>query len=250
MPDESDRENVAKAIPSDALGWLIYGSAARRDTSIHSDVDIIAIVPTNRKSRSFGRINATYYTMEKLSSSSGTIFGQHLRSDAVVMADTQNVIETTLGSFRAADPELVMHKLRRAAVALTSSNVSHSRYLPGVVRLSRYLLRTAMYAHAIQRGAPCFSVRQLAKLHGDPGLIQLLSSHETEQTPMGARMLEDLLQRLFSIIGEVEVNPFGTVEGFIVGRWNSDPDSSNTVLLTIGRSSQDIPYNEIPRVVL
>lgn len=55
------------------------------------------------------------------------------------------------------------------------------KYLPGLLREARYLLRSCLYAQAMAASDPCYSVRELAVRHSAPHLTHLQASRQPRE---------------------------------------------------------------------
>src|SRR5690606_16090309 len=111
----------------------------------------------------------------------GTLFGAHLRRDGKVLWDPSGDLERGIQGMGAIDTSRLLARASTMAQLFTTPKHDLPKYLNGLLREARYLLRSCLYAHAISEGSPCFSVRELAQRHGDPDLTFLLASrHESE----------------------------------------------------------------------
>jgi len=243
-------ELVLDVLPPEAVGVVLYGSVARGDSKSHSDIDVLVVGAQHRRTRTVGNISVSTYGPAQLSRAKGTLFGMHLARDGKILHDSSEFTEDALQAFGPVDAGAVISKVRKIAVALHSDDISRQRYLPGLVRLARYLLRTTLYTTALQTGPPCFSLDGLAERFGDPTLPVLLSSHEAVHGPPTVDKLDELVARLERSLGAIGQNPYLSLEALIVGEWDRYPDAANAALLALSTSHQDLPYAEIPRIVL
>ena len=175
--DAETSSHVLGLVPGTSIAVLLYGSRARHDHTPESDVDVLTLVDHPAGSKSAGGVNMSYYTRDQLRSSSGTLFGMHLRRDGRVVTDTNSELATILDGLGGPDPHLLMRRVHHFCTLLLVNQDEQYRHLTRLVRLSRYLLRSAIYGRAIKEGQPCFSVRELAVRFEDPELVELLSSH-------------------------------------------------------------------------
>ncbi len=165
-------ESILADIPGlerlDAL--MVYGSQARGDAVETSDLDLLGLVQEPTTSTRSGDVHLSYYTVEQLASGVGTLFGAHLRRDGEVLFDKRGELLAALDRMGPVDTALVQDRSRNMSQLFTTPDLDLPRYLPGLLREARYLLRSCLYASAIAEGRPCFSVRELARRHGDPDL--------------------------------------------------------------------------------
>jgi hypothetical protein len=249
LNDELIRQ-VVQLLPRSARAVLLYGSRARGDSHQHSDVDVLVIAERHAKTRALGPVSVTTYGSSQIEDADGSLFGMHLARDGVVLHDQDGWLRGILDAFRPSDPGLIIARVRALAVALTSDERSRRRHVRGMVRLARYLLRTALYAKALDPGPPCFSISGLAERFGQPELSVLLSSHELVHGAPSVDVLDDLTRRLGDVVGPIQANPYGSLEALIVAEWSNHKDVSNSALLALADDRADLPYAEIPRIVL
>ncbi|MCL2489576.1 MAG: hypothetical protein FWF36_02435 [Propionibacteriaceae bacterium] len=122
------------------------------------------------------------------------------------------------------------------------------KYLLGLLREARYLLRSCMYAQSIAEGAPCFSIRELGKRHDDPQLVTLLSSRPTKSETLSD--YEDCLRRLRGIIGEFPASPHGSLEATIVNEWGTKDDVLSMAFMALGATGAGAGYAEVEKILL
>lgn len=157
-----DMIDSVPTMPEDPLGLLVYGSWARGDAVSGSDLDLLVVVENPQPSTYSGDVSLSYYTIEQLESGKGTLFGAHLRRDAKVLWDVGD-ISTIISMMGDVDTTRLFVRARNMSKVLGSPERDLPRYLPGLLREARYLLRSCLYARAIADGNPCFSVREIAQ---------------------------------------------------------------------------------------
>lgn len=168
-------------IPADVEGLLVYGSHARGDAVADSDLDLLALTATARPSTHAGSISISYYTRNQLATGIGTLFGAHLRRDAKVMWDDHGHLTRAIDAMGDVETDRLFDRARTMSELFTNLDRDLPRYLTGLLRQARYLLRSCLYARAIASDRPCFSVRELAARHNDPDLARLLASRQTTE---------------------------------------------------------------------
>jgi hypothetical protein len=173
----------------------------------------------------------------------------HLARDGVVLHDTNGELASLLAALSPPDAVQLLDRVHRFTAALDVSKDDEARYIEGLCKLGRYLLRTAIYARALRDGRPSFSLDDLGEINSQPELPVVLSSHDDVYPPPSKEVLADLRNRLTDEFGSIAENPYGSLEALIVGSWDEDPDLSNLATLAIS-SGDDLPYEELPKVVL
>lgn len=182
-------------------GLLIYGSRARGDAVEDSDLDVLALVDRPMPSIHSGNVSVAFYTSEQLASGIGTLFGAHLRRDAKVIWDVSGVLKAHISQMGDVDTDRLLARAWEMSQIFGALRRDLPRYLPGLLREARYLLRSCLYANAIASGNACFSVRELAQRHQDARLVWLLRSRNTLHPRQSE--LDECLTRLARILGEL-----------------------------------------------
>ena len=133
----------------------------------------------SRPSTYSGDVNISYYTRAQLPTGVGTAVwcspqvGRESRLGRILGRLTDAV--EAMGEV---DTERLLRRALHMSELFTSLERDLPKYLSGLLREARYLLRSCLYAQAIADGRPCFSIRELAARHNDPHLASLLASRQ------------------------------------------------------------------------
>lgn len=232
----------------DVAGLLIYGSRARGDALADSDLDVLALVPSSRPSIHSGNVSISFYTLDQLTTGIGTLFGAHLKRDSRIVWDPEGLLSIAVQAMGEVDTDRLLARAREMSELFTTPTQDLPKYLPGLLREARYLLRSCLYAQAIAAGRPCFSVRELAARQGDPPLASLLASRQPEDP--SAVDLEECLARLQRIVGPFPLSRNGSLEATIVNHWGEASDLLSVAFLALGVTGQGTDYAEVEKILL
>jgi hypothetical protein len=193
-------------------------------------------------------VNVSYYTVEQLSTGIGTLFGAHLKRDGKIVGDESGRLSLAVEKMGEVDTDRLLARALTMSELFTSPERDLPKYLPGLLRQARYLLRSCLYAQAIADCDPCFSVRELAVRHGDPNLARLLASRQ----PAGATAadLEECLSRLRGIIGEFPPSKHGSLEATVVNEWGQASDILSMAFMALGATGKGSDYAEVEKILL
>lgn len=239
---------AARIVPDDTLGVVVYGSRARGDAAEASDLDLLALVENQRPSMDCENVSLSFYTATQLASGIGSLFGAHLRRDGRVIFDTNDQLESLVDSLVSVDVKRLFRRLSYFSVIFGSLDHDLPKHLPGLLRMARFFLRSALYALAIEQGRECFSVRELAVRYKDPKLATLLSSRSSSKDSHDT--LRECLERLSKIVRPLRENPHGSLEALIVNEWNPESELIAVAMRALGTERVGGGYGDVRKVLL
>lgn len=250
VPSTLRAELRSKAI-GDWQAMLLYGSWARGDADVDSDLDVLLLnADTSYRSGRNEQISLAQYSCVDVANLTGTLFGFHLVRDGIILHDTGDQLARALAEILPPAPGSIITRVSSLTPVLDVSESDRREYIEGLTKVARYLLRTAMYAQALDEGRPCFSVREIAIRNYDASLEAVLSSHEAVRPAASPETFDDLRRRLTAALGSLAPNPYGTLHGLIEGSWTDNRELSNFATLILAGEEDALPYDELPRVTL
>ena len=193
-------------------------------------------------------MNISYYTRDQLSTGVGTLFGAHLKRDAKIVWDDHGHLSRAVQHMGEVDTDRLLTRVHRMSELFTSQERDLPKYLPGLLRQARYLLRSCLYARAIAAGDPCFSVRELAIRHGDPNLARLLASSQPGEAT--GTDFQECLSRLRRIIGDFPPSEHGSLEATVVNEWEQPSDVLSMAVMALGATVEGSDYAEVEKILL
>lgn len=235
-------------LPMEVEGLLVYGSQARGDAVIGSDLDVLALVAAPRPSTHAGDVNVSYYTRQQLSTGVGTLFGAHLKRDAKIIWDHHGHLTRAVDAMGEVDTDRLLARARSMSELFTNPKRDLPKYLSGLLRQARYLLRSCLYAQAIADGDSCFSLRELAVRHDDPDMARLLASRQPSEATVAD--FDECLSRLREIIGKFPPSEHGSLEATIVNEWGSPSDVLAMAFMALGATGKGSDYAEMEKILL
>jgi hypothetical protein len=236
------------AFPDTVTGILVYGSRARGDALATSDLDLLALVPTRLPSVNAGLVSIGFYTAAQLLTGISSLFGAHLKRDAVILQDEDGRLAQLLEQMGEVDTTRLLTRVRAMCELFTAPDKDLPKYLPGLLREARYLLRSSLYALAIAEGRPCFSVRELALRHNDPTLAQLLASRHEDGPEIADYM--SCQKRLRQLVGDFPISRHGSLEATVVNEWGTQGDLLSMAFMALGSSGGGSDYAEVEKILL
>ena len=248
--DREERSSLISRWPEATRGLLIYGSRARGDYLATSDFDLLRLSQVPYPTFKVGRVSVSTYTPKQLRSASQTLFGTHLLRDARILFDPSDELAQIIATLQPAIPDTLLETVHHYSTVLDEPVDEQLKHCSGLVRLARYLLRTAIYAQSMREGPPCFSVRELAQRFSDPDLATLLASDPNVTGPPTMAKLQELTRRLRSIVGPPPHNSFGSLDALAVATWDSDRNLSALTIRAASEDDETLDYSDLPKVLL
>jgi Nucleotidyltransferase domain len=234
---------VGAGVPANALALMLYGSIARGDSNTDSDIDVLVLVPERPGSVVLGALSIVRYLptqIEAMVSARG-LFAWHLKTEGVYLEDDHDRLRSLLDAHRGPDPHATLVRVRELTPVL---DVSKEQFhaAPGIARVAKYLLRTAIYAQAIASGYHSFEVNAASATIDKTGAIGEImrrsaigSSHDWATFLTVRKLLDDL-------VGGLRENEFGSLDALVVRTSGLNASLSALALHALTNLTDEMAY--------
>lgn len=176
---------------------ILYGSRARGEADLESDVDLILAEPGSglRRPHVSNGVSVHWYSQDWLTSEarSGNLFVYHVAFEGVVLLDSESFLIKLRDSF--VQKPSYRDQANEAAAVLTLS--MGQRWVDSGAIRKRFFwaLRTLLIAEAADKGRPVFSAKSLEYVAGISGIEQLIKRRldvdQAECQRIGKAVLEN-----------------------------------------------------------
>jgi predicted nucleotidyltransferase len=202
---------------------LLYGSCARGDSRPGSDIDLLIVGELSMPIPREKKLSVTAYAPSHLLAMArhGSLFVLHLREEARIMVDRQDIIPPILGAWKTPDYDRLFDGLRAAASVL---DVPPGQVKTAIVRRAAlFVLRSVLYAECARRGTPTFGMSSVATFLGDSRIWELF---EDVHWAGDIEVVTKAMALLDTYLGGRQRNPFGGLEPLAVNYHKRYPMAS------------------------
>jgi predicted nucleotidyltransferase len=250
---DSVTDEVAAAalhVHGPTLALMLYGSYARGDAEPASDIDLLQVVPRRPGSYVVGSVAVVAYTLDQLRSMSlaGSLFAWHLRTEGVVLDDPEQLLSAVLFEHPGPATERTLRRVRQLAAVLEVSRREFEQYGPRILRVARYLLRTAMYAQSLAAGETSFSIERAAKAANAEVHLSLVIRAAVETTWSTLAWYRDALVELLD--APLATNRYGSLEALAINSWDTDRQLAAIAVQALSAEGGELDYGILPTPVL
>lgn len=230
-------------VPDDALALMLYGSRARGEASTESDTDVLVLVTDRPGSSVAGSLSVVRYMPLQISEmvAARSLFAWHLRTEGIYLEDEARALEQLLAAHPGPDP---VQSLARVKELTSVLDISQEQFqgAPGITRVAKYLLRTTVYARAIDVGHHSFAIDGASAAVDPSGAVGRLlrRSNETPQTTW-AEFIQ-VRDALRSLVGVLLPNEFGSLEALVVRASLTQPSLSALGLHALTSPTAELAY--------
>lgn len=243
-------DDAIAQLTGDSIAVMLYGSHARGDAGLTSDVDLLQLVPHSPRSYTSARVSVVAYTPAQLKemAAQGSLFAWHLRTEGVVVHDPQGLLRESLAVHSGPAFARTLLRVADLSAIVDLGRSEFTAYANRATRTARYLARTAMYARALEAGGSSFNLDAAAISAGRPHLAQLLGRPSEAATDWGTFVA--YRSALSELIGPLRRNPFKSLEALAVQSWEKDPHLASLAIQTLLPHDGEIAYSSLPPPVL
>jgi hypothetical protein len=239
-----DRDpQILAHVPDDAMAVMLYGSCARGDTTADSDTDLLLLVPDRPGSSVIGALSIVRYLPSQIEEmvAERSLFSWHLRTEGIYLRDRGRRLKTILGAHAGPNPTRSLAAVHELTAVL---DVSEEQFeaAPGITRVVRYLLRTAVYAHAINVGHQSFAVGSAADAVDPSGCMRSLLERREGSAQRDWAAFVNMRTALHGLLGGLRSNEFGSLEALVVRASASQRSLSALALHALSEPSGELAY--------
>ena len=238
--------DAALRVQGPTLALMLYGSHARGDADSGSDIDLLQVAAHGARSYVVGSVTVVSYTLDQLRSMTlaGSLFAWHLRTEGVVLEDLDGLLVSVLDEHPGPATDNALHRVRQLAAALDVSRREFDEHGPRILRVARYLLRTAVYARSCAAGETSFSSRRAAKAAGAEEYLPLIGRTGVEVGWPTLTWYRDALVELVG--GPLAANLYGSLEALAVNAWETDRQLAALAIQALSDASGELDYTTMP----
>lgn len=231
---------------------MLYGSTARGDAYPESDIDVLQLVPSTPGTETHGKISIVSYVPAQLEAMSlgRSLFAWHLRIEGRTIHDPNGDLRRILESHPGPDGAATLDRLRSLSAVLDVEVREFELHEEGLRRVGRFLLRTAVYAKAIDAGAGTFATVQAATVADPSGRTEDVLERLRTPSPDSWTHFVTCRALLAELIGDLTKNDFDSLEALVVRSETSDAGLSSLALHVISNATGELDYSQVEMPIL
>ena len=181
------------------LSLLLYGSRARGDHRLRSDVDLLGIVENGAIGKEVAARGSSFYHYPLPSlikgATNGDLFVSHLVHEAKVLHDTVDIFKRVQASFRWRDSYRDERRNSKIIIRFITDRPD-SLTKPAVRKRLVWAIRTLIISTAAEQKIPIFGSKDLSSFVSMPylkGVIEMRNTIEVDDLIAAAKAVSDSL---------------------------------------------------------
>lgn len=242
--------SVLSVVSGPHRGLLLYGSQARGDATSDSDIDILQLVDQTPRAYRNDPYSFTAYTPRQLKEMvrGGSLFAWHLAIEGVPLHDPDGDLRDALALHPGPDANQILSRVRDLSPVLDIAQSDFEGIRTRIIRIAQFLLRSAVYAHAIRIGYHSFSLNGaiahigLADSAGPLFAVPPNNSdwHDFQRTK----------QLLGQLVGRLHRNPYVSLDALAVQTADSDSTLSSLAIQSLIDENTELDYATLPPPII
>ncbi len=243
MISEDLRQLILTSIPQAHIGLLLFGSHARGDATISSDIDVLMLVDEPAKSYRSGTVSVSAYTRSHLLQLArhGSLFVRHIVDEALSVENGDSILEELRRNLRIpASYSTLRNDILASTALLDVDAATFNKHRAGLAEAAKYISRTLLYAELADRKLLTFNFEAAATLGDAQDLLRVPKDCNVWQHSD----LKTIQSWLSARLGCIAQNTSSTLEALIL---NAHGRSELTVVLglRILGAAASSPYEDL-----
>jgi len=229
----------------DYVALILFGSHARGDATLSSDIDILQVVNARKPSYRKCQLCYSVYTPNQLYAMAkhGSLFALHVVREAKEIDDVHGILKRVRDKFEPpASYASLQEDVRHASRLLDVNVTTYNQYWQGFHSLMSYLLRTFLYSKIYDQGRITFSMTEVVEYFEDVAINDVLAIRYADGPNYDS--FSDALSVLNGYLNGKQINPYQSIEALIINDWHKSRFTFIHGLRLLNGPGNIIPYDD------